>query len=80
MVARRKGNNWFIGAMGNEQPHDISVPLDFLGEGAFKAKIYQDGDTPTSLDRSERRVNASDVLSLKLAPSGGAAVMIWGHS
>jgi alpha-glucosidase len=81
VVARRKGNSWFIGAMGNEQPHDISVPLDFLGEGKFKATIWQDGGTPTSLDRTERPVNSSDVLSLKLAPSGGVAAMIKsGHS
>jgi len=76
VVARRRGNIWYLGAMGNEQPHDISVPLDFLGEGRFKAQVWQDGDAPTMVERSERPVSASDVLSLKLAPSGGAAALI----
>jgi alpha-glucosidase len=78
VIARRKGNRWYLGALGNEQAHEIAVPLDFLGEGKFKATVWQDGATPTSLDRSERNVNASDVLSLKLAPSGGGAAMITG--
>jgi alpha-glucosidase len=76
VVARRKGSDWYIGAMGNEQPHAISLPLEFLGEGKFKAKIYEDGATATALKESARDVSASDVLELELAPSGGAAVRI----
>ena len=74
VVARRKGKDWYIGAMGNEKPHAISVPLKFLGAGKFKAKVWEDGATPTTLRESERDVSATDVLELKLAPSGGAAV------
>jgi alpha-glucosidase len=76
VVARRKGKDWYIGAMGNEKSHVVSVPLKFLGEGKFKAKLWEDGATPTTLSESLRDVSASDVLELKLAPSGGAAVRI----
>jgi alpha-glucosidase len=76
VVARRKGKDWYIGAMGNEKPHDVKVPLKFLGAGKFKAKLWEDGATPTTLRESERDVNSTDVLELKLAPSGGAAVRI----
>jgi alpha-glucosidase len=76
VVARRKGKDWYIGAMGNEKPHAINVPLKFLGTGKFKAKVWEDGATPTTLKESEREVSATDVLDLKLAPSGGAAVRI----
>ena len=76
VVARRKGKDWYIGAMGNEKPHAISLPLEFLGAGKFKAKVWEDGATPTTLKESERDVSASDVLELKLAPSGGAVVRI----
>jgi alpha-glucosidase len=75
-VARRKGKDWYIGAMGNEKPHVISLPLKFLGTGKFKAKVWEDGATPTTLNESTRDVTATDVLELKLAPSGGAAVRI----
>lgn len=73
-IARRKGNDWYVGAMSNEQAHEITLPLAFLGTGKFKAKIYEDGPTPVELVESTRQVTASDALTLKLAPSGGAAV------
>jgi alpha-glucosidase len=52
------------------------VPLAFLGDGKFKAKIWQDGDSPTELEVTERVVGAGDSIELALAPSGGAAVRI----
>jgi alpha-glucosidase len=76
VVARRRGKDWYIGAMGNERPHEIAVPLGFLGDGKFKAKSWQDGATPTTLSESTREVTKADTLTLKLAPSGGAAVRI----
>jgi len=75
-VARRKGGDWFIGVMGNEEPREISLPLGFLGDGKFRARIYEDGTTPTALNESTRDVASSDTLKLKLAPSGGAAVQL----
>jgi alpha-glucosidase len=76
VVARRKGREWYVGAMGTEKPREISLPLDFLGDGKFRAKIHEDGAAPTALNESTRDVTRSDTLSLKLAPSGGAAVRL----
>jgi alpha-glucosidase len=76
VVARRKGKEWYVGAMGTEKPREISLPLDFLGEGKFRAKIYEDGAGPTALNESTREVTKVDTLSLKLAASGGAAVRV----
>ena len=52
------------------------MPLAFLGNGKFKAKIHEDGATPTTLSESTRDVRARDSLTLRLAPSGGAAVRL----
>jgi len=71
VTARRKGNTWYLGAMTNEDGRDIDLPLDFLGEGAYEAKIWQDGRDISSLDISTRRVERNAHLSLKLAPTGG---------
>lgn len=76
VLARRKGADWWIGAMTNEAGRSVKVPLTFLGAGAFTADIRQDGATPTDLAASTRTVKAGDVLTLKLAPSGGAAVRL----
>ncbi|KQY31064.1 alpha-glucosidase [Caulobacter sp. Root487D2Y] len=74
VLARRKGADWWIGAMTNEAGRTVKVPLGFLGTGVFAADIRQDGAAPTDLTASKRTVKAGDVLTLKLAPSGGAAV------
>ena len=76
VVARRKGADWWIGAMTNEAGRTVKVPLGFLGAGAFAADIRQDGAAPTDLVATKQTVKAGDVLSLKLAPSGGAAVRL----
>jgi alpha-glucosidase len=75
-VARRKGQDWYVGVMGNEQPREVSLSLGFLGEGKFRAKIYEDGATATTLNESTREVSSKDTVSLKLAPSGGAALSV----
>ena len=75
-VARRKGRDWYVGVMGNEQPREVALALGFLGDGKFRAKIYEDGATLTALAESTREVSSKDTVTLKLAPSGGAALRI----
>jgi alpha-glucosidase len=75
-VARRAGATWYIGVMGNEQARSVNLPLGFLAEGRFKAKIWEDGATPTSLNISERVVGRADSITVRLAPSGGAALTL----
>jgi alpha-glucosidase len=62
--------------MSNEQAHTVKVPLGFLGDGKFSAKIWQEGGAPTELKVTDQAVSASDSLKLRLAPSGGAAILI----
>lgn len=76
VIARRKGRDWWIGAMTNEAARTVRVPLDFLGKGRFAVTIDEDGDAPTALRRTQRDVGAGDVLDLKLAGSGGAVVVL----
>ncbi|MFT4254527.1 MAG: glycoside hydrolase family 97 protein [Caulobacter sp.] len=76
VTARRKGATWYVGAMTNEQGREVSLPLGFLGKGRFKARVWRDGATPTSLSTSISQMGSADVLRLKLAPSGGAAAIL----
>ncbi|MBI1683968.1 glycoside hydrolase family 97 protein [Caulobacter hibisci] len=76
VVARRKGSEWWVGALNNETARTVKVPLDFLGKGSWKADVREDGATPTSLKGSNPSLTATSTLSLKLAASGGAAVRL----
>jgi len=80
VIARRHGDTWYIGAMTNWDARDLDLPLDFLGAGEHEAAIFADGadaaTVATSLDIAKKTVTAGDTLTLKLAPGGGAAIII----
>ena len=68
VLARRSGDQWFVGAMTNEAARRLLVPLSFLPPGRFAATIYGDGRPGIcSVDRDT-------VLELPLACGGGAAI------
>jgi alpha-glucosidase len=76
VVARRRGTEWYIGAMNNEHARSIRLKLDFLAVGSHVAHVYADGKRPTDLVTSARVVRRGGELRLALAGSGGAAIRI----
>jgi alpha-glucosidase len=76
IVARRKGRDWYVGAMTNETARQVELPLDFLGSGRFELRSWTDGSTPAAvtLDRRDLGPGARTPLNLKLAATGGAAL------
>ncbi|KAF7787446.1 alpha-glucosidase [Pseudoalteromonas rubra] len=75
------GNDWYLGAITDEQARSINIKLDFLEPGQrFEAQIYQDGPkaewkyNPYDLSIQKQIVTAQDTLTLKLATSGGTAI------
>lgn len=35
-IARRHGDDWYVGAINNSQARDVEIALDFLGKGDYK--------------------------------------------
>jgi alpha-glucosidase len=79
-IARRRGNEWFLGSITDWDARDIDVPLSFLGSGAYNAEIYADGPNAAAQPKDsvveKRRVDSRTVLKLKLAPGGGSAIRL----
>lgn len=77
-IARRRGNEWFLGSITDWDGRELETPLSFLGSGDYEAEIYADGPgaaaQPKDAAVEKRRVNAQTVLKLKLAPAGGCAI------
>lgn len=75
VVARRKGDAWYLGGITNWTPRELDVPLDFLPAGEFEAKVYADGsldeERPNEVRISTERVSAEAPLRVELAPGGG---------
>jgi alpha-glucosidase len=76
VLARRKGDTWYLGAMNNETARRVRIPLDFLGTGAFEVSQYTDGAAPDQVHVRQRRRLATQSLSLELAANGGAAARL----
>ena len=74
-------DDWYLGAVADEEARSISVSLEFLDEGkTYTAQIYRDGDeahwetNPYDYVIEERSVSADDDMIIKMAPGGGVAV------
>lgn len=74
-------DNWFLGAITNNNARKTSISLDFLTAGKkYKATLYLDGkdadwkDNPKSYQIITKEVTSKSDLKLKLAPGGGAAI------
>lgn len=81
VMARRKGIEWFVGAMTNNEGSTEKVDLSFLDKNrTYLAYIYTDGGekvkTRTQVKCSYLLVDASQVLTFQLKPKGGAAIRL----
>ena len=80
VMARKRGKDWFIGAMTDWNARVLEVGLGFLGEGEYEAEIYSDGpgagENPKRVMSSHTHVSAGDKLVANLASGGGYAVYL----
>ncbi len=80
----RGGEDWYIGAVGDEQPRSDSFGLGFLTPGRkYRAEIYRDGDTADyrtdqrhSVIYETRMVTSADQIAVPIAPGGGFAIRL----
>ncbi len=79
VIARRKGQDWFIGGMTDWTQRDFSIPLDLL-EGEFHAQIIMDGINadryPQDYNLVEKHVDGKSVLNVSVMPGGGFAAIL----
>ena len=76
VVAKRKGDKWFIGGITNSTERDMQLKLDFLPAGKqYKMTSFKDGVNAhiIAMDylREESRVSSTSVLPVHMARNGG---------
>ncbi|WP_347304650.1 glycoside hydrolase family 97 protein (plasmid) [Croceibacterium sp. TMG7-5b_MA50] len=74
-VARRKGTDWYVGVMNGLEGRTVELPLAKLGP-AFTVEHWLDGSAPDAVETGSRQVHTRRPLRVKLAPSGGAAMIL----
>ncbi|MDX2414107.1 MAG: glycoside hydrolase family 97 protein [Bacteroidales bacterium] len=75
VIARRKGEEWFIGAMTDWDSRSFDLDMSFLGEGEFSMINFEDGinaeNYASDYARSEKNISSSELLSIRMASGGG---------
>ncbi len=80
VIARRRGENWFIGCMNSDKARTFDVPLQFLDRGReYVAHVYSDAPsmpTRTHVRIDRFAVDQGTVLKMAVSAKGGQAVRI----
>jgi alpha-glucosidase len=72
----RHSEDWYVGAITDEEPRVLRASLGFLDEGKkYHATIYRDG-VNGAVEIETRPVSRFDTLQIRLAAAGGQAIRI----
>ncbi|MFH1540102.1 MAG: glycoside hydrolase family 97 catalytic domain-containing protein, partial [bacterium] len=75
--ARRSGGGWFVAVLNAGGKREIEIPLDFLGEGKYKAVAYFDVQAnPMEMRRAEAILDSSGRLPVRMRAAGGFLAML----
>lgn len=80
VMAKRKGNKWYVGALTNWTERDLSIDLTPLKLQSSEAVVFADGVNAkrdaTDYKCTKVRLSSAEPLKLHLAPGGGWAAII----
>ena len=81
VVARRKGDKWYIGGISGSKGKEVTINLDFLPEGKeYNMDYFQDGVNAErqAMDykKESKKVNASSSVTIRMVRNGGWAATL----
>jgi len=75
VTARRKGDEWFIAGLNNQVARGIILPLDFIGNGSYRAMLCKDGinanNYAADYELAPGDVQQGATMKLSMAAGGG---------
>lgn len=83
IIARKDKNseNWFLGAITDEEAREFDIRLDFLDSEKYEMTVYKDASdshwekNPMKYEIETKSVKKYDTIKIKLAPGGGSALI-----
>lgn len=80
VLAKRKGSTWYIAAMNNWTPRDLTISFDMLSEGTHQAELFADGVNAdrdaTDYKKTTTQLTKGQRLQVHLAPAGGWSAIV----
>ncbi len=78
VVARKSGNDWFLGALTASQPKELQLKTDFLDDNknyiATICSYDPDISSPTNVKTEDREVTSASILNFKIQDNSGLAI------
>ena len=73
IIARRKGDSWYLGGIAGKRDVSLELPLTFLGKGSFDAELILDDpeNGPTAVVERTDVVSAEEPLKVEIPRAGG---------
>ena len=79
-IARRKGADWYVGAMTDWSVRDMTLDLSFLPEGSYEVELFRDGVNAdrAACDYKKEVIDlpADRKLDIHMMPGGGFVAKI----
>lgn len=76
VLARRKGNDWFI-AGTTTIARDVSIDLSFISEGRnYTTEIIEDGSDYLTIEKRSIDVDQKTILNISMLNNGGFAIRV----
>lgn len=82
MMRQNAEGNFLVAAATNEEERTIAIPLSFLPKGNWVATVNTDADDTDyrtqreTFKTSETKVSSKSTLNIRLAPGGGACILL----
>jgi alpha-glucosidase len=80
VVARKSGNDWYVGGMTDWDPRTLTFSFSFLDAGNYIAELWKDAPDsdihPDHLVKESIKISNQDNIDLNLAPGGGFVLHI----
>ncbi|MCO4292340.1 glycoside hydrolase family 97 protein [Solitalea sp. MAHUQ-68] len=77
VIARRKGDTWYLAAMTDEKERDLTLPTSFLKDKQYSATYFEDGINADRIGTDYKKktailkANELQNLFVKMKPGGG---------
>ena len=79
-MARKSGDQWYIGAITDWDEREFEIVLSFLPDGEYELTQYFDGPNAASfaedLAKETIRIKSGENIKIQMAPGGGFAAVI----
>ena len=79
-IAKRSGDQWFVGVMNNSVAKSVNIKLNFLPAGNYEAEVWADTKNsdkePKELKRSVIKIKQGSPLKVTMTKNGGFVAVI----